>query len=164
VGNGNGFGTPLAIYVQMWPTPRCSDGMIHKLRDPADIQASGGDKGRLEDRVSMDRWATPTTRDHKSGKASQATHDRNSRPLSEQVGDRLNPTWVEWLMGWPIDWTSPDGGPSREGFRAWLESNRTALTAFVDAATVKWPSAKPQPGSCSEGPEKPTESAHSKAS
>ena len=34
-----------------------------------------------------------------------ATHDRNSRPLSEQIGGSLNPPWVEWLMGWPIGWT-----------------------------------------------------------
>lgn len=30
-------------------------------------------------------WPTPTARDHKSGKASEATHGRNSRPLSEVV-------------------------------------------------------------------------------
>ncbi len=33
------------------------------------------------------------------------TDDRNSRPLSEFVGGLLNPTWVEWLMGWPVAWT-----------------------------------------------------------
>ncbi len=22
-----------------------------------------------------------------------------------QTGMRLNPTWVEWLMGWPLGWT-----------------------------------------------------------
>ena len=25
--------------------------------------------------------------------------------LADQVGGSLNPTWVEWLMGWPIGWT-----------------------------------------------------------
>jgi hypothetical protein len=60
---------------------------------------------------------------------------------------------VEWLMGWPIDWTRPDGGPSSEGFREWLGSNRTALTAFVASATVKWPCAKPPPGDSLEGRE-----------
>lgn len=49
---------------------------------------------------------TPTARDWRSGKASQATHERNSRPLSEQVGGLLNPRWVEWLMGMPEGWTS----------------------------------------------------------
>jgi len=23
-----------------------------------------------------------------------------------KAGGQLNPTWVEWLMGWPIGWTS----------------------------------------------------------
>lgn len=31
--------------------------------------------------------------------------ERNSRPLSEQIGGQLNPNWVEWLMGWPPGWT-----------------------------------------------------------
>jgi hypothetical protein len=51
------------------------------------------------------KWPTPTARDWKSGKASDATMERNSRPLSEQIGGSLNPTWVEWLMGWPLGWT-----------------------------------------------------------
>lgn len=50
-------------------------------------------------------WPTPTARDWRSGKASKATMDRNSRPLSEQIGGQLNPNWVEWLMGWPPGWT-----------------------------------------------------------
>jgi hypothetical protein len=32
--------------------------------------------------------------------------ERNSRPLSEQIDGSLNPTWVEWLMGWPVGWTA----------------------------------------------------------
>jgi hypothetical protein len=63
----------------------------------------------LETAVALSPWPTPTARDWKSGKASDATHDRNSRPLSEVVGGALNPTWVEWLMGFPLGWT--DCGP-----------------------------------------------------
>jgi hypothetical protein len=51
-------------------------------------------------------WPTATSRDWRSGKASAATHARNSRPLSEQVGGSLNPAWVEWLMGYPAEWTA----------------------------------------------------------
>ena len=62
--------------------------------------------------------ATPTACDWKSGKASQATMERNSRPLREQVGGSLNPPWVEWLMGWPIGWT--DCAPlATDKFRQW---------------------------------------------
>lgn len=61
--------------------------------------------GTLIEAVSARMFATPTARDWRSGKASKQTMERNSRPLSEQVGGLLNPEWVEWLMGWPIGWT-----------------------------------------------------------
>ena len=59
---------------------------------------------------SEELLATPTKRDWKSGKASQATHDRNSRPLSEQAcargitGTAALLTLVEWMMGYPARW------------------------------------------------------------
>jgi hypothetical protein len=68
--------------------------------------------------VEMRQLPTPTARDWKSGKASQTTMERNSRPLSEQIGGKLNPQWVEWLMGWPIGWT--DLEPlEMDKFRTW---------------------------------------------
>ncbi|MDK2600241.1 hypothetical protein QO179_20065 [Bacillus stercoris] len=27
------------------------------------------------------------------------------KPRGERVGGQLNPTWVEWLMGFPTGWT-----------------------------------------------------------
>ena len=79
-----------------WPTPIASDsrGSSGKLVPGKQVQ--------LVDAV---RFATPTARDWRSGKASKETMERNSRPLSEQIGGSLNPTWVEWLMGWPLGWT-----------------------------------------------------------
>lgn len=47
-------------------------------------------------------WPTPTARDWKSGSKGSQT---NSRPLSEIVGGALNPIFVEWLMGFPLNWT-----------------------------------------------------------
>jgi len=42
--------------------------------------------------------------------------------LSHQVGGRLNPRWIEWLMGWPIGWTGlhPLG---MDKFQQWLEQH-----------------------------------------
>ncbi len=51
---------------------------------------------------------TATSRDWKSGQASPATHERNSRPLSEQIGGLLNPQFAEAIMGFPIGWTNLD--------------------------------------------------------
>lgn len=82
--------------VQKWPTPTVCGNYNRK-----GLSDRSGDG--LATAVS--RCATPTARDWKSGKASDATMERNSRPLSEQIGGSLNPTWVEWLMGWPLGWT-----------------------------------------------------------
>jgi hypothetical protein len=43
---------------------------------------------------------TPRAFMHKDSKT-----DRGKSNLGEVVGGQLNPTWVEWLMGWPLGWT-----------------------------------------------------------
>ena len=52
-------------------------------------------KGSADLRMAVHLWPTP--------KASE--NDRNTPTLAAQVGGSLNPTWVEWLMGWPLGWT-----------------------------------------------------------
>ncbi len=51
-------------------------------------------------------WPTPTARDWKSGSAGQRGR-RRACPLPDAVGGRLNPDWVEWLLGFPVGWTAP---------------------------------------------------------
>jgi hypothetical protein len=82
--------------MEKWPTPTVCGNYNRKGASP-----TSGD-GLA---TAVLKCATPTARDWRSGKASQATMERNSRPLSEQIGGSLNPTWVEWLMGWPLGWT-----------------------------------------------------------
>lgn len=62
----------------------------------------------------------PTLRasDWRSGLASDATAEKNSRPLNERISDihgrvsgQLNPSWCEVFMGFPLDWTLPAGPP-----------------------------------------------------
>jgi hypothetical protein len=67
------------------------------------LPGNGGTHGKEKLKEAL--LATPTARDWKSGKASRETMEKNSRPPSEQIGGQLNPTWVEWLMGWPLGWT-----------------------------------------------------------
>lgn len=84
--------------------------------------------------IASGLWPTPTARDHKDGTAEscknvpvncllgRAVHfwttpcadDTGYRKekckqggtlLSTQAGGSLNPTWVEWLMGYPEGWT-----------------------------------------------------------
>lgn len=94
-----------------WPTPKVLTGTYQRRED-------GTKKPTLLGMVEC--WPTPTGRDWKNGKASQATMESNARPLSEQVETgqpdpenpntlgkphgRLNPSWVTQLMGYPDGW------------------------------------------------------------
>lgn len=63
-------------------------------------------------------WPTPTAQDAKNnGAPSQMA--RNTKPLNAEVGGKLNPMWVEWLMGWPIGWTGLEPLET-DRFRQWL--------------------------------------------
>jgi hypothetical protein len=59
------------------------------------------------------QWATPTNCDHKGATTPEACKQWESRGqnLPEQTASitagRLNPRWVETLMGLPIGWTMP---------------------------------------------------------
>ena len=78
----------------MWPTPQAraqTDTPSERRRNTP----------CLESQVKM--WATPAARDWRSG---WGRSDNGHTPqLPEQVGGQLNPTWVEWLMGFPLGWT-----------------------------------------------------------
>jgi hypothetical protein len=85
-----------------WPTLLAADAR----RTSSGPRRDGGQS--LADAVL---WATPKASDTRSGRVSEEVFTRNSRPLSEQVefgtapGMRLNPEWLEALMGFPAGWT-----------------------------------------------------------
>ncbi len=69
--------------VALWPTP---------------LASRGGSRLR-----ASEEWATPTVKgNHNKKGLSPSSGDG----LSTQVGGALNPTWVEWLMGYPSEWTA----------------------------------------------------------
>ena len=93
----------------MWPTAQARD--YRSGDDPngkrAQRKREQGWTINLNDAVKM--WPTPKSRDWKDG-ASEGTQDRHSPDLGKVVGQSpqtgaLNPTWVEWLMGFPPGWT-----------------------------------------------------------
>jgi hypothetical protein len=55
----------------------------------------------------MKTWQTPTVQDA-SNNGGQSQSQRNTPPLNSVAGGKLNPQWVEWLMGFPIGWTDLD--------------------------------------------------------
>lgn len=50
-------------------------------------------------------YPTPTTQDSENNGGPSQMKPR-TKPLNSVVGGRLNPEFVEWLMGWPIGWTA----------------------------------------------------------
>jgi hypothetical protein len=91
--------------VMMLPTPTATLGS-HGGQVTASKARAGG---TLVEHLSLMMLLTPTARAWRSGKASPETMARNSRPLNEVaahgIRGSLNPTWVEWLMGFPEGWT-----------------------------------------------------------
>jgi len=104
----------------MWPTPSASSYGTNQ----------GGAAGRvgpirpsLETMARYNLWPTPTARDFWA----PGTPERLSRArrkssrgqaLTEEAGGLLNPTWVEWLMGFPIGWTDCVASATRSSRRS----------------------------------------------
>ena len=146
----SGDGLATAVANAMWPTPTSSLGTKGGRVTPRKSREGG----TLIEAVSARTFATPTARNWRSGKASQATHDRNSRPLSEQVGGLLNPDWVELIMGWLKGWTAlqplPRGPMDGKTERPALPvESPTVLTGSEPSETAKCPSATQPRGECS---------------
>lgn len=59
------------------------------------------------------------------------------RRMVSGSGGQLNPEWVEWLMGWPIGWTSLEPLP-RENLMDWLEKTKAGTWWLQDPAEVPY--------------------------
>jgi hypothetical protein len=96
--NGNGFGHPLAVAVRMWPTPTRSDGMGGP---------NGGRDGGENLRTAVQMFPTPGANDWKGSSKDGQRRGQLTDPAMGAIpaGGQLNPTWVEWLMGFPPGWT-----------------------------------------------------------
>jgi len=76
----------------LWPTPVAQESpgsAMMKLTDAVDLSLGRKPK-YYKGGMPKKMWPTPTA------------SDGNHQPKS---GGQLNPTWVEWLMGFPLGWT-----------------------------------------------------------
>ena len=95
---------------ELWPTPRAS-----MANGPSEAEVEAGDpRRRLE--TSVAAWPTPTARlgAQRGAQAKRYSDPARSNDLDDAVAasgtlGQLNPTWVEWLMGFPIGWTDCEG-------------------------------------------------------
>lgn len=138
-GNGSGF----------WPTPTKSDG----TGGPGNSGREGGDNLR----TAVSRYATPKASDGERGIPSPSGHyklptptandaknnggpsqqARNSKSLNAVAGGSLNPDWVEWLMNWPIKWSSLNAINPQE-FKRWAEASSAHVQGSSCVRTVWW--------------------------
>lgn len=97
-----------------WRTPTADDAANREFA----INSRGEPK--LSAQVKM----LPTQQAHNAkGSPGLGSIERGGRhsDLVVEVGGQLNPTWVEWLMGWPIGWTALEPLET-DRFQLWLNS------------------------------------------
>ena len=120
---------PLTLAVKMWPTPTVQDSNKATKRWRDDHQNN--------QTAAIFKFPTPTCRDQKGGYRTEALtrKDGKSRAMDSlpnavlggkgietEGGGQLNPTWVEWLMGWPLGWTDC-AASAMDKFQQWYESH-----------------------------------------
>ena len=117
-----------------WPTPNTLEGLAPKKLDRIMEYNNKSRPGRsyasmnLREQVVYGKipiWPTPTSHNAKETNAPSETN-RNTPTLAAQAGGTLNPTWVEWLMGWPLGWT--DFAPlEMDKYQKWQEQHGVCL-------------------------------------
>jgi hypothetical protein len=160
-GASKNSGDGLATAVKLFPTPTSTNTKaVHmrgadkgKKRDArsyfptptANCSTGAGTSGReggMNLQTAVKVFPTPCAQDAKNSTLPISLRDRDSIPgylLSdgESPGGQLNPGWVEWLMGWPIGWTSL-GPLNPETFREWQREFRIASEGSRLSETAKF--------------------------
>jgi hypothetical protein len=94
------------MVVAQWGTPAANDANKQNVMCEVNSKQAG-----LPKSVGLElqrQWGTPTARDHKSGRGNEERQYKELTPMVErQQSGKLNPRWVETLMGLPIGWTMP---------------------------------------------------------
>jgi hypothetical protein len=100
-------GAELSMQVRMniaglWPTPTAY--MSKETNAPSEHNRN------TPTLTAQVNWPTPRTAGMCGGTGSWDLLKKNTtieeaRAMGAGNGGKLNPTWVEWLMGWPLEWT-----------------------------------------------------------
>ena len=142
----------LESQTQHWPTPGAADDKLRaSTPEMAAKRQQSGKQMSIEAAVMM--WPTPASRDHK-GSLPLGQRDRTmatldeaaeqkfshpgqmtpppgqpSSPTTPSAPRRLSPIFVEWLMGWPINWTSArtDSGVQATEWCRWRRQSRSTF-------------------------------------
>lgn len=89
----------LSQKVALFPTPTKFDSTCGDLKGK---EYTGGSLHAMKLIQAAKLLPTPNAQ---NAKANGEIHGEGGQSLDVLVGGRLNPTWVEWLMGFPLGWT-----------------------------------------------------------
>ena len=116
----------------LWPTPTVCGNHNRK-----GVSSKSGDglatavKKWPTPVASMSKGSSPASLTRKSGE--DRSNDRLDHAVMASDGGPLNPTWVEWLMGWPEGWT--DLRPlAMARFHEWQRQHSSCYQAGSNAA------------------------------
>jgi hypothetical protein len=104
----NMTGTSLAQMVntpKRWPTPKANDAEKRGNFDTTNPRNGlpAAVKTWPTPVATMSKGSSPAALTRKDGQ--DRSNDRLDHAVMAADGGQLNPTWVEWLMGWPLGWT-----------------------------------------------------------
>ena len=131
---------------RMWRTPDNMAGGsnlpgIQRALDDGHLKRPSGQpmQIRLQDQVKEKRlWPTPTANEDAAGRPGTkmqkmlGNHPEVRKPIT---GGTLNPTWVEWLMGYPSGWTDLSHSET-----AWYHTSPTTLDlVYSEPMKKNWP-------------------------
>lgn len=99
--------------VRLWPTPRANE-YKDTLQSVPQSRLKDPGKCNLTQAIAMElMFATPCARDYRTGQRKRYDNPGRANNLNDQIGGQLNPTWVEWLMGFPPGWTDLNASETR---------------------------------------------------
>jgi len=104
---------------------------LDTFHTPNTTGLDGGSNSRKALKKRQEKWPTPVCQDsrHAISRHLDPSNQHWKSNLGEVVmsleptqNGRLNPTWVEWLMGWPLEWT--DLKPlATDKYQEWLQQH-----------------------------------------
>ena len=131
--NGGLYPRPIAEQIISAREFGFSPDGITTFHTPCTTGLDGGSNSRRALKKKAEKFPTPDanigkrgtqqewTAKRKSGHSAQYTLNQAVRDSIQQTG-KLNPVWVEWLMGWPLGWT--DLKPlEMDKFQSWLQQH-----------------------------------------
>lgn len=94
-----------------YATPTTMDSLPPKsrkaLEHEMEVRPNRSRPSNLRDQIAnAGNWPTPCAQDFKKRGQNSKQHGLPEQVAWERPKGQLNPMWVEWLMGWPIGWTS----------------------------------------------------------